>query len=248
MMFNKWLQGILTALGALLIVLVVLVIVVKVHDVKDITRGNIYSAKTISTVGEAKIMAKPDQVYLAYDIVAEGKDEKDTREIYLKKHQDFIDALKIMGIDRSNVTTTAFTVAKDEEAVKDKQYKATVTVQVKIEDTKAIDDMIRAMYDLAEKQELKTSPFASYPQCAGFKDYTQFFTAELRAQAIENAKKKAEDLVKSTGLMVGKIVGVNSYESPSYYSATGQCPYPVPGVPLAPVELTLSINPTFEVR
>jgi len=238
----------LTALGCLLIVLVILVIVVKVHDVQDIARDNIYPTKSINTTGEAKIMAKPDQVYLSYDIIAEGKDEKSTRESYLKKHQDFLGGLKIMGVDTSSVTTTAFTMNEDEDAVKEKRYKATVTVQIKVEDKKTIDDTIKAVYDLALKQELKPSAASSYGQCAGFKDQTEYFTPALRQQAIENAEKKAGDQVGSAGLTLGKIVGVSSYDTPSYYSSSGSCPYPVPGVPLAPVELTTQINLTFEVR
>ncbi|MDP2629904.1 MAG: SIMPL domain-containing protein, partial [Candidatus Uhrbacteria bacterium] len=248
MVLNRFFQGLLSVLGVMLIALVGLVIAVKAYDVRDIVRGNIFPAKTVNTTGEARVYAKPDMAYLVYDIVAEGKDEKEAREKYQKKMQDFFDGLKSMGIDRSNVTAAAFFMNEDESAAKDKRFKATVSVSVKIEEKKAIDDTLKAVYDLAVKQGLKTTVGGGYnTQCAGFKDQTIYFTSELRAQATENARKKAEELVGPTSLNLGRIVGVSSYDSAMYYPQAGSCPYPVPGVPLAPVELVTSINLTFEV-
>ncbi len=246
---NNFFQAILSVLGVLLIALVGLAIAVKVYDVRDIVQGNIFPSKTIMTTGEARVYAKPDLAYLAYDVVGEGKDEKDAREKYLKKLNDFLDGLKSIGIDRSNATTTAFVVTEDETAVKDKRYKTTVSVSVKIEDRKAIDDSLKAVYDLSVKQGLKTAANSGYSgQCAGFKDQTHYFTSELHAQAVQSALAKAEELVRSTGLNLGRVVGVSSYDSTTYYPQAGTCPYPVPGIPLAPVELTTSISLTFEVR
>lgn len=239
----------LSVLGILLIMLVGLAIAVKVYDVRDVVRGNIYPAKTVNTSGEARVTAKPDLAYPAYDVIAEGKDEKEAREKYQKKMQDFFDGLKSMGIDKSNVTAASFTMYEDESAAKDKRFKATVSILVKIEDKKAIDDTLRAVYDLAVKQGLKTAANAGYNgQCTGFKDPTVYFTPELRAQATENARKRAEELVGPTGLNLGKVVGVSSYDSTTYYPQAGACSYPVPGIPLAPVELTTSVSLTFEVK
>lgn len=240
----------LYALVGLLIVLVVLVIAVTIRDVSDIARGNTYPTKTISATGEAKISVKPDVAYLFYDIVAEEKDEKGAREKYQKKMRDFLAGLKALGMDinASNVATTAFSMNKDETAENAKRYKATVSVQVKIEDKKAIDDTLKAVYDVALKHDLEPSAAAGYNQCAGFKDQTEYMTPELRRQATENAWKKAAELVLPTGLRLGAVVGAASYDSSAYYPPAGSCSYPVPGIPLAPVELTTSVNLTFEVR
>lgn len=249
MVLNKFFQGMLSVLGILLIALVGLAVTVKIYDVRDIVRGNIFPAKTVNTAGEARVTAKPDLAYLTYDVVAEGKDEKEAREKYQKKAQDFFDGLKSMGIDKSNVTATSFTMYEDESAAKDKRFKATVSISVKIEDKKAIDDTLRAVYDLAVKQGLKTTANGGYNgQCAGFKDPTVYFTPALRVQATENARVKAEELVGPTGMNLGKIVSVSSYDSATYYPQAGACSYPVPGIPLAPVELTTSVSLTFEVR
>lgn len=239
----------LSVLGILLIALVGLAIAVKIYDIRDVVKGNIYPAKTVNTSGEARVYAKPDMAYLVYDVVAEGKDEKEVREKYQKKTQDFFDGLKSMGIDSSNITATLFIVNEDELAAKDKRFKATVSLSVKIEDKKAIDDTLKGIYELAVKQGLKTAANAGYNgQCAGFKDPTVYFTPALRVQATENARKKAEELVGPTGLNLGKVVGVSSYDSTTYYPQAGACPYPVPGIPLAPVELTTSVSLTFEVK
>lgn len=248
MVSNKFFQGIAYTLGGLLILLVMLAIVLKAYEVVDRTRDGIYPQKTMNVTGDAKISAKPDQAYLFYDILAEDAREVGAREKYQKKFQKFSAGLTALGIDPANVTTTSFDISEDEGAEKDKRYKATVTVQVKVEDKKAIDATLNAVYDLATKLKMKTSVSYGNTQCAGFTDQATYFTPQLHAQAIENAKQKAYELVASTGLSVGAIVGVSSYDSTQYYPQPGSCSYPVPGVPLAPVELTMSVNLTFEVR
>ena len=244
---NKFTESILSVLGVSLIVLVALAIAVKAHDVTELVKDTAYPSKTIAATGEEHVMAKPDTAYMTYEMTAYGTEERGARDAYLKKFNDFADGLKTMGIDKSNIMTTAFDMTKDDTASRDKKYKATVTVQVKIEDKKALDDTIKAVYDFAIKQELKTST-ASYNQCATFKDQSEYFTPEVREEASEKARESAQKIADAAGLELGKVVNATDYTSSVYYPTTGACAYPVPGVPIQPVELTVSVNLTFGVK
>jgi|GEM_PF-2671430 len=236
-------------LSGLLMVMLVLVIAAKGYDVYQLAKHRNYPAKSISATGVGRVVVKPDTAFINYDIVAEGESDIKTQEGYQKKLNDFTEALQKIGIAKENVSTTSFSISKDDSALAEKKYKGTVTIQVKIEDKEKIDDKIKSVYDSAMKLGFATS--SSYTQCASFKDQTQYFTPAVRQQAFDDAEKNARALVAQTGLTLGSIVGVTdsmSYGPTSYYPGSGTCSYPVPGVPIIPQELVLTETLTFEVK
>jgi len=166
------------------------------------------AAETVTVSGEAKQTQKNQiaSFTAGVDAVNDSKDNA-VKEVN-SKMESLIKAAKDFGISANDIKTQSLSFYQNEESYYDngvqKSRKGQWRVSNSIEITLREIDKASAMADMLASSGANNV----YGPNFQFDDTTEFENA-LFDQAIKNAKIKAENIAKSSGRSLGKVISVN---------------------------------------
>ncbi len=210
------------------------------------------TTNTVSFGGEGKVVAKPDIAKVDLSIVTDALTSKAAQDENSKKSKAVTDYLKKQDIDNKDIKTTGYNIYPQ---YKYPQYggQPTITgyqvnqsIEVKLRDLDKVSDVLDGVVSAGANQISKLSFEIDDPEA---------LKTEARQKAIEDAKKKADELEDQLGINLGKIV--------SFSENTGGYPIPIyydslkggmggggdgPSVPTGENEIVVNVSLTYQIR
>lgn len=188
----------------------------------------------ISVQGQGKAYIKPDIATVSLGLKTEGKDIQTITNTNATAMNKIIKELKDLGIDEKDLQTTQYSIVP--------QYNWTEK-QGRIPDGYSIDQnilvKIRNFDNIGKVLSTASNNGANMVGGLQFSvDNPETAKSEARQKAIAEAKQKADDIAKSAGLKIIKLVNI----SESY----GNYPQPFYGIGGAMMEKTASVAPDIQ--
>lgn len=230
------------------IALSILVFAKIVSEIKSLSiKGTQIPSITVS--GEGKVFTRPDIGQVSLSVVGESKTAVEAQSLATASINKATDFLNKKGVDKKDIKTTGYSINplydyKEGERIF-RGYEVRQSLEVKIRDIDKAGEILAGV----------TS--------AGINQVGQlFFTvenpdnirAEVRKQAIDNAKSKARALAKDLGVRLGDILSFNeSYGGiqPIYREAIfapmgkgGSAPE----VPVGENEIVVTVSLVYEIK
>lgn len=171
------------------------------------TQTNPYP-KTITVTGSAEMEIVPDEIYVNVDL--KEYEKKGQGKISIDKiRQDFLTAVRSLGIADSNISVAAYDGYINpwlrKKNKKDELY-ASITYQVKLKTAAQVDQLVDKLDDNATQNFYISK--TSHSRLEEFKK-------NLKIQAVKAAKEKAGYLAAAINEQVGVAVTIN--EPMEYY-------------------------------
>ena len=198
--------------------------------------------------GNGKVYATPDIALLSLGIEVQEATVAEAQANAAEAMEKIMDALKDGGIDEDDIQTQQFSIRQitNWEVVYgegEKQvivgYRVTNTVAVKVREIDSVGGVIDAV--AAAGGDLTRINSISFT----VDDPTPYYE-QARAQAIEYAKAKAEQLAELTGVSLGDptYISESTYSSPNYTRSDYAFDEGVPAVEtsISPGELEITAN------
>lgn len=224
--------------------------------------GGVYPANTITVNGTGEVFAIPDTGEFSFSVVEEGATVKLAQDKATKKMNDILAAIKSLGIEEKDVKTIGYTSYPKYEyrtmACAQGYCPPGKSVLTGYEVSHTISVKVRKTDKAGEALTLVGTLGASNISGLNFvTDDIEKVRAEARDKAIKDAKEKAQELSKSLGVKLVKIV--------SFYE-NGENPTPMyhggmesktmvmdvaqiaPQLPVGENEVVSNVSITYEVR
>jgi len=206
-------------------------------------------ATTISVSGLGKAIGIPDVGLISLSVISDKASAKEVMQDNAKKMNEIIKFVKDSGVEAKDVQTSGYYLNPrydwQEGTRIFRGYELTSTLSVKIRNLDKISDIIDGAVSRGANQ-VGNIQFVI--------DDQEKLKAEARDKAIIQAKGKAKQIAKSTGLHLGKII--------SFSESEGSYTYPQPlyldkgmgGAETAPVveqgsqEIQITVSLGFELK
>lgn len=206
---------------------------------------------TITIEGEGKINAKPDIAQVVMGLTSEGADLAQVQTQNTQKMNALVGALKAAGIAEKDLQTQQYYIAPKYDYSNNTQrivgYQVSQQLVVKIRDLTKVGPLLTQAAQLGANQ-VNGLTFT-------FDDPTAL-QQEARRKAIVDARQKAEDLARSLGVNVVRVVSFSESgvatpaPMPMYaYEARDQAAKaPAPEIQVGSSDLVSHLSVTFEIR
>lgn len=177
---------------------------------------NTTKTDVFSVSGEGKVIVKPDIAYVSVGVETTGTTVKQTQDKMNTSINTVIASLKKLGIDEKDIKTTNYSIRPTYDWNSGKQritgYAANTNLQVKVRNIDKVNEVI----------DQATSSGANQVGGISFDvDNKEKAENEARTQAVEQAKKKAQQVAQIAGFKLGKIINYsesdNNYPRPINY-------------------------------
>lgn len=156
---------------------------------------------TISVAGEGKVLAKPDIGQVSLSVVSDAKTVAIAQKDNTDKMNKITGLMKDLGIKEEDLKTTNYSVEPSYQYYEGKSeiigYVITQTLEVKIRNLEKVGDILGQAAASGANQV--GSLYFTF-------DDPEKLNTEARQKAIDNAKAKAQDLARSLGVSLGKVV------------------------------------------
>ena len=209
-------------------------------------------ARTLAVTAEGKTTVSPDIAEVSFSVVSQGENPEKLASANNDKMSAVIDNIKGNGVDAKDIKTTNYDLQPNYGYDKNTGrsyiygYTLTQTVSVKIRDFKKVAAVVGGVTPLGVNQVGGIS-FQVEDQ--------EKFLGEARKEAFQNAKTKAEEIAKASGVELGKIVNVSEYQNspmPYYKSVAmgmgGAESASVPTIESGTQELKLNVSITYSLE
>jgi uncharacterized protein YggE len=207
--------------------------------------------RTIAVNGTGSVTASPDVAYINIGVHTENADPKEALTSNTTQAQDVVDAIKALGVAGEDIQTSNFYVYPSYEygpmgETLGTKYIVDNTVYVTVRDLTKLGEMLQAVvtsganningitFDIIDKDTL---------------------ASEARKQAVENARKQAQDIADAAGVELGELMYVNVYYSgttyPQYEGKGGGGAYSADlSVPVSAGKMvvTAEVNMTYKIK
>ena len=202
--------------------------------------------------GEGKVSVTPDIAKISAGIEESGASLKTVQNSINTKSKNLVDALKKLGIEEKDIKTTSYSIFPEYDyrnlAPRITGYRASINYEVTIKDFERVND---ALVVVTQNGANIVGGISFELNDETRKDKLQ----EARAEAVKEAKGKAEGLAKASGITLGKIINVSE--------AQGRGAVPLPflekmdtagGEPVSPdiqpgeTEIAVTVSLSYEVR
>lgn len=186
------------------------------------------TGETISITGYAEVSAKPDVAQITISVLSENRDLGVATEDNNTKTNAIVSFLKENGIEDKDIKTSTYNINPRYEYYSDYRnrylagYEVTQSLVVKIRNLDSVGEII------AGSSERGSNDISSLSFII---DDDEALKAQVKKQAIDDAKLKASELAKDLGISLSEIVGF--YEN-NYYST--------PQISYAKVEMAKSLD------
>lgn len=186
------------------------------------------SRSTISVVGDGRVVVQPDVAQVSLGVEATGDTFSAAQNEAASRMQAVVDTLVGLGIPREDIRTTRLSASpvydqKDNTVIRG--YRASSSVQVKIRQLDRVGAIVDAV-TAAGANRVEGVSFAV--------EDIEAPKSQARAQAMQNARAKADQLASLAGL---RIVGIKSIEEADASSSPVRAaPQAAAAAPAPPVE------------
>ncbi len=223
------------------------------------------SFRSFSVSGEGKVVAVPDVAQFNFSVTTEGgKDVASLQAKNTEKTNAAIDFVKGKGVDVKDIKTQNYGISPRyqtyncyrplESSVQPCPpaeivgYSVNQNVQVKIRDFAKIGDILGGVVNAGAN---------SVSQLQFTIDDPDAVKAEARAEAIEKARVKAEEMAEAGGFRVGRLLGIDEYGQPPVYYGYGMggetmaksvASVPAPAIEPGSQDVTVSVTLRYEIR
>jgi uncharacterized protein YggE len=211
------------------------------------------TTNTVSFTGEGKVLAKPDIAVIDLSVVTQSATSKDAQNQNSIKTQKITSFLKAQKIADKDIKTAAYNIYPQYKYPRNGSpeidgYQVNETIEVKIRNL----DQVSAIVDGA------VTAGANQVNGPTFQiENPEKLKAQARAQAIADAKSKANSLQSQLDIHLGKII--NFYENTGgypimYEKATalglggGMGGAPTPSLPSGENEITVDVTLTYQIK
>ncbi|MBL8029998.1 MAG: SIMPL domain-containing protein [Candidatus Doudnabacteria bacterium] len=206
----KWL---VVGLGGLLIAFVALSVADKAKQISD-DYGNKNPQNTMTVSAEGKVKAVPDMATVTLGVVSQGSSAADVQSQNSQKINKIVEFIKQQGVNKDDVSTSQFNVYPRYDYAKGTEitgYEARQTITVKV---KGVDESTDSLGKILSGAASNGANEVNGVNLS-FEDADNL-RQEARQLAIEKAKLKAEELAKTAGIRLGKVISVS--EDPAGYN------------------------------
>lgn len=164
----------------------------------------------LSVVGEGKVEVVPDTAKVDVGVTVQKAATVEAAQSEIDKTNNaIIEAMKGLGIDKKNIQTSNYSIypAYDYSSGNEKPdgFSGNVTISIKTNKVAQVSQVIEAATKAGANQVQGTTFQVENPDK---------YREEARNEAIANAKEQANQLAKSLGIKLGKVVNIVEY-SPS---------------------------------
>ncbi len=210
-------------IASLIVIISVFLVALFCSTVIDIRDKIQKSENTITVSDTGTIYAKPDLALATASVITEKKTVAEAMQENTRKMNAVIDAVKELGVEDKDLKTTSFNIypryeyKRVEAEIEIYPYPPGKRVLVGYEVSQSLQIKIRDMAKIGAIIEGTTNAGANEVSDLQFTiDKEDELKAQARAEAINKAKAKAEELAKQLGIRLVKI---------SNFSESGVVPY-----------------------
>ena len=204
---------------------------------------------TISVSGEGLVTATPD---IAKVDIGTSTDAQTVAEAQVKNSatmNKIIDSIKKIGVDEKDIKTKNYNIYPRYDWQNGKNnvigYTVTQSLGLKIRDTKKTSDILKVAGESGANQ-IGSLTFEI--------DEPEVLKADARTKAIKNAKEKAEALVDSLGVKLGRVISFSEssgngiiYESYGLSKSMDSVAAPAPEIQTGENEIRSNVTVLYEI-
>ncbi|HMU10084.1 MAG TPA: SIMPL domain-containing protein [Ferruginibacter sp.] len=188
------------------LLLATVIIILSVHAQTNTQPGCYPFPKTISVTGSASMEIIPDEIYVQVDLREYKKKGEDKTELE-KIKTGFLANCRSVGIADNDISVASYdgyNLANIwQRRKKDPELLASISYQVKFNNTKLIDDLVNKLDDQATNNFRITR--TSHSKIV---DYRK----QLKVQAVKAAREKAVYLTEAVNEQLGQAIEINEPE------------------------------------
>ena len=199
----------------------------------------------INVNGEGKIKVVPDQAFISVSIDTKGNKAADVKKENDATVERVLQAIKKANLPKEDVRTQRISLNPVYDYDKKKySYNATQTIEILLKNLNQYDALMESLVD-AGVNRISNVEFRSSKM--------EQHKSEARKQAMQDAKKKAEDYVSVLGQKVGKALTISDntqvyYPQPMYQmkamdAGGGEAPRET--LAIGEINITANVNVTF---
>lgn len=178
------------------------------------------TTNTVSFSGQGKVMAKPDIAMVSATVLTQSSNSKTAQDQNTAKSNAVTEYLKGQGIEEKDIKTTGYNIYPQysypayggQGTITG--YQVTQSFQVKVRDLGKLSTILGGLVSAGANQVDNLGLQVENPET---------LKAQARQMAIDDAKKKAQELKGQVGISLGRIVnfaeGYNGYPVPMYGAA-----------------------------
>ncbi|HVN54323.1 MAG TPA: SIMPL domain-containing protein, partial [Anaerolineaceae bacterium] len=179
------------------------------------------AGRTISVSGTGKVTLTPDIAYVSIGVHTEAKDAKTALSTNNTNVQKVVNAIKGAGVDAKDIQTTNFNIYPSNQygpngQVTETKYAVDNTVYVTVRKLDGLGSLLDTVVT-AGANTVNGIQFDVADKSAA--------TSEARKQAIQDARKQAEELAAAAGVKVGEIQSISIFTNAQplpYYQNYGK--------------------------
>ncbi len=210
------------------------------------------SPGTVRVSGEGRVQVEPDTAVVTVGVDVLKLTLGDAQTEATTQMTAVIDALKAAGIDAQDIQTANYSVSilrdydENGNPAAIKGFQVSNQVNVKVRDIDVLGDLLDTVVGAGANNIYGIAFLVDDPSKAA---------TQARAQAVNNARQKAEELADAAGMTLGRPVAISESQAPppspeifksvAADSAAGQAG-PVP-VQVGTTEVIVMIDITFEM-
>lgn len=215
--------------------------------------------RTITVSGQSERSIAPDEAHLTINFGALDKKLENAKTAHDKKLQEVLSITKAAGIAEAQVKTLSFTTQPQYTWQTNKQvfrgYRVQSTFDVTVRETSKLgelmDKLSSAGLEAGDGQEWGSLLSLSYHISNPEK-----IRNEMLADAIRNARAKAENMASAAGGKVGDVVQINESAAPNFIfqpqpmlaMAAMEDKAAAPAPPAGEQKVTATVTVVFELR
>ncbi len=188
------------------LLLATVIIIFSVHAQTNTQPGCYPFPKTISVTGSASMEIIPDEIYVQVDLREYKKKGEDKTELE-KIKTEFLANCRSVGIADNDISVASYdgyNLANIwQRRKKDPELLASISYQVKFNNTRLIDDLVNKLDDQATNNFRITR--TSHSKIV---DYRK----QLKVQAVKAAREKAVYLTEAVNEQLGQAIEINEPE------------------------------------
>lgn len=203
---------------------------------------------TITIAGNGKIASKPDLAVVNLGLYSEGKEVPVIQDENSRKVNAIIVALKQLGIAEDDMQTSNYNISPKYDYTDGTQTVAGYTVSqnlsVKVRDLTKVGTVLSQAGNVGANQVNGVNFSIDDPS---------ELKIQARAKAIEDARKKADELAKAMGVSITRVVTFSENSSnmptpPVYTFRAEDVAAQAPDIKPGSLDVEADISVTFEIR
>lgn len=216
-----------------------------------VTQADQQPLRTLSVNGTGRVYLVPDIAYISIGVHTEGKNAAEVVANNAELSEKVKNALKAAGIDVKDMQTTNFSIYP--QAKYDDQGQPTGVITYVVDNTVYVTvreiDEVGVILDTAVKAGANNIYGIQFDVADKNKALS-----EARIQAVQDAQKTADELAQASGVTLGAVQTISSYNSPPVpvYDARGggMAVEQAANVPVSPGQmvLTVDVSVVYEIR